>query len=242
MWKLARPEVGDIVVYKRGGSSFTGRVIGAEGRQFLVNRNNVERIPVPLEEVVGRIFLSTRSQMAEEPPKPRAPKVQKAFTPADPTISKDITLAPDKTWLVNSTQTQVVRLFEVANPGVEDCVVIYRAKIKTEGLQGRAYLEMLCGFPEFGEAFSRGLDKVISGTNDWASYQIPFFLKKGEKPDIIKLNLAVEGVGRVWIRDVELSAVPPVSPQAWAPGVSDSQSATRQLAGHLFPRWHRRPI
>ena len=55
---------------------------------------------------------------------------------------------------------------------------------------------------------------MVSGSNGWASYQIPFFLKKGEKPDLIKLNLVVEGVGRVWIKDVELSVVAPASPQA----------------------------
>jgi hypothetical protein len=29
-------------------------------------------------------------------------------------------------------------------------------------------------------------------------------LKKGERPDLIKLNLAVEGRGKVWIKEVEL--------------------------------------
>jgi hypothetical protein len=43
---------------------------------------------------------------------------------------------------------------------------------------------MLCRFPQFGEAFSRGLDKTVSGSNDWASYQIPLFQKKGEKNPI----------------------------------------------------------
>jgi len=188
------------------GKFQTGRVIAVEGSKFIIGRNGIPPFPVSLEEIVGRVFVSTRTQ-ATAAPKPAA-RVLKAFTSADATISKDVTLDADHAWMVDSAQAQVVRLFEVSNPGVDDCVVIYRAKLKTEGLKGRAYLEMLCGFPQFGEAFSRGLDRTVSGSNDWASYQIPFFLKKGEKPDLIKLNLVVEGAGRVWIKDVELSVAP----------------------------------
>jgi len=55
---------------------------------------------------------------------------------------------------------------------------------------------------------------VLVGTDDWASYEIPFFLKKkAETPDLLKLNLNVEGAGKIWIKDVQISArgthVPP---------------------------------
>jgi len=196
------------------GKFQTGRVVAIEGSKFIIGRNGVPPFPVSLEEIVGRIFLSTRTQATAAAPKPAA-RALKAFNSADATISKDVSLDADHAWMVDSAQAQVVRLFEVSNPGVDDCVVIYRAKLKTEGLKGRAYLEMLCRFPQFGEAFSRGLDNPVSGSNDWASYQIPFFLKKGEKPDLIKLNLVVEGAGRVWIKDVELSAAPMASPQSF---------------------------
>jgi hypothetical protein len=152
--------------------------------------------------------------MTQKSPPAPAERIVKTFAPSDPTIAKDVSLDADKAWMVDSKQPQVVRLFEAPNPEVENCLVIYSAKLKTENLKGRAYLEMLCRFPRFGEAFSRGLDKVVSGSNDWSSFQIPFFLKKGEKPDLIKLNLVVEGVGKVWIKDVELRAVSTPEPQA----------------------------
>jgi tetratricopeptide (TPR) repeat protein len=57
-----------------------------------------------------------------------------------------------------------------------------------------------------GEAFSRGLDQTISGSNDWVSCQIPFFLKKGERPDLVRLNVVIEGEGEVYARDIELHA------------------------------------
>jgi hypothetical protein len=37
---------------------------------------------------------------------------------------------------------------------------------------------------------------------------IYFFLKKGEKPDYIKLNLVIEGKGTAWIDDIGLFKTP----------------------------------
>jgi len=142
--------------------------------------------------------------------------VLRAFTVAEHTISKDMTAAGDA-WTINCTQAQTFPLFEVPNPGVDDCRVLYRARLKTEGLTGRAYLEMWCRLPGRGEFFSKGLDQMASGSADWASYEIPFFLKKGEKPDLIKLNLVLQSTGwlwkkpvrgRIWIKEVALLTAP----------------------------------
>jgi Protein kinase domain len=132
----------------------------------------------------------------------------KVFNPPDKPISGELTAVEDNAWAVSCTSTQTYRLFELPNPGVENCTVIYRAKLKSEGLFGRAYLEMWCQVPGLGESFSRGLGNTISGSSDWATCQTPFFLKAGEKPDLIRLNLVVEGRGKVLIKDVELMASP----------------------------------
>jgi len=138
------------------------------------------------------------------------------FTPATPTICKDV-IAEGDAWFANCTKAQTFRLFEVPNPGIEECIVLYCAKLKTEGLTGRAYLEMWCNFPGRGEFFSRGLDQIVTGFNDWASSEIPFLLQKDEKPDLIRLNLVVESTGwlwkkavagRIWIKGVELLKAP----------------------------------
>ncbi|OLE37938.1 MAG: hypothetical protein AUG00_06775 [Candidatus Rokubacteria bacterium 13_1_20CM_2_70_7] len=82
----------------------------------------------------------------------------------------------------------------------------YRARIKSANVQGRAYLEMWCRFPGRGEFFSKGIQQTVTGTTDWASSETPFLLKQGQRPDLIKLNLAVEGSGTLWIDGVELLA------------------------------------
>ena len=84
----------------------------------------------------------------------------------------------------------------------------YRAELKTEGLQGRACLEMWCRLPDRGEFFSKGYQQAVSGTVNWARYEIPFYLRRSQKSDLIKLNVVVEGQGTVWVRDVELLKTP----------------------------------
>ena len=34
------------------------------------------------------------------------------------------------------------------------------------------------------------------------------YLKNGQSPDLLKLNLVAEGSGRLWIKDIELSQTP----------------------------------
>ncbi len=158
--------------------------------------------------VLGAFLLLRAARPAPVASTP-AVRVVKAFTAADAPISGDLALTEDGAWAVTCTATQTFRLFEVPDPEVEQCILTYRARLKTEGLAGRAYLEMWCRFPGKGEFFSRGLDNVVSGSNDWATYQTPFFLKAGEKPDLIRLNLVIEGRGRVFIKDIQLQAAPP---------------------------------
>jgi hypothetical protein len=123
-------------------------------------------------------------------------------------LSKDsITVAQDH-WVVDAKKDQTMRLFEIQNPDAEQCLVTYRATMRTEGLAGRAFLEMWCRLPGRGEFFSKGLNQAITGTTDWTSCEIPFYLKKGQRPDLIKLNLVIEGRGKVSMKDVELLKTP----------------------------------
>jgi hypothetical protein len=139
---------------------------------------------------------------------PKMPEVIRRFHAADATLSGDNIEVEGKGWRVDASEEQVVHLFEIPDPDVSNCLLTYRASLKSEDLTGRAFLEMWCRLPGRGEFFSRGLNQPLKGTIDWASYEIPFRLKKGQRPDLIKLNLAVEGTGRVWIKDVELLRTP----------------------------------
>ena len=110
---------------------------------------------------------------------------------------------------VNAKQGRtVVRLFEINDISVENARLVYQARVRTQNVEGWVYLEMWCGFTGQGESYSRNLDSMMSGTNNWSTVMALFFLKKGEKPDYIKLNLVVEGKGTAWIDDVRLFKAP----------------------------------
>jgi len=101
-------------------------------------------------------------------------------------------------------ESTAVRLYETGDIDAENATLIYRAKIRTEFVNGRVFLEMWCGFPGQGEFFSRNLDTPLAGTNDWSTMETVFFLQKGENPDNVKLNLVITGPGTAWIDDVRL--------------------------------------
>lgn len=105
---------------------------------------------------------------------------------------------------INAAEPTTVRLFEVRDIDVENARLTYQARVRAKDLRGQAYLEMWCHFPGKGEFFSRGLQNPVSGTMDWITAETPFFLKKGEKPDIVKLNLVINGAGTVWIDEIRL--------------------------------------
>ena len=110
---------------------------------------------------------------------------------------------------ITATGPTVVRLFETGDIAVENARLIYQAKVRTEGVEGQVYLEMWCRFPGKGEFFSRGLQTPLTGTTNWTTEETPFFLKKGENPDNVKLNLGINGKGMAWIDDIRLLRGPP---------------------------------
>jgi uncharacterized protein (TIGR03067 family) len=128
-------------------------------------------------------------------------------------ITRDL-VEDDGAWRIATSQERVVRLYEV-QPPLEDCLVTYRARIKCANLTGKAYAEMWCRFPHGGEAFSRGLMNPLSGTKDWTTVETRFLLQKDEQPDLLKLNVHVEGAGTVWIKDIELWQAPLPAELKW---------------------------
>lgn len=183
------------------------------------------------------------------------PRVLKAFTSADPTIAKEPIMQEGDGWRAEVTEGRTIHLFEVPDPGVEECMLIYRAELKTEDFQPTPLMKqklrllvsaliilwagslfftaivkggwmnwvgaivVLIGAAAFsllpanrskggGEFFSKGFPHALTGTNDWASCETPFYLKRGQRPNLVKLDLALQGSGKVWIRNIQLLKSP----------------------------------
>jgi hypothetical protein len=105
---------------------------------------------------------------------------------------------------ITENKPATILLYETGDIDAEDTRLTYRAKVRTEGVEGKVYLEMLCQFPGKGEYFSRDLGSPLTGTNEWSTEETPFFLKQGENPDNVKLNIVIDGTGTVWIDDIHL--------------------------------------
>ncbi len=109
---------------------------------------------------------------------------------------------------ISVSKPSVIRLYETGDLNIENARIIYKAKIRTEGVQGQVFLEMWCSFPGKGEFFSRALHSPLTGTHEWTAQETPFFLKKGDNPDNVKLNIVINGAGTVWIDDIHLAKGP----------------------------------
>jgi len=128
-----------------------------------------------------------------------------------------------------------VLLFGTKLSGVEDCVLWYEATMKSEGVTGRAYLDMWMTFPDGKSYFSRGLDQVFTGTQDWRRCRIPFFLKMGESPSSAAMGVQFEGTGAVWLNDVRLmqerNGIPPAGAYPSSAAVEENQPHDTGLVG-----------
>jgi hypothetical protein len=106
---------------------------------------------------------------------------------------------------ISAAEPTTVRIAEIRPEAAEDAVLFYRARLRTENLAGKAYLEMWAGIPGRGEFFSRALHAPVSGTSDWVTQETPFLLEEGQRAETLKLNVVVDGRGTVWVDEVELA-------------------------------------
>lgn len=124
------------------------------------------------------------------------------------TLDKDISSDQRGSLRITTSSPTTVRLYETGDLSIDNARLIYQARLRTAGVEGQVYLEMWCHFPGKGEFFSRALQAPLTGTTEWTSQETPFYLKKGDDPDDIKLNLVINGKGTVWIDDLRLITGP----------------------------------
>jgi hypothetical protein len=109
---------------------------------------------------------------------------------------------------VTSDEWASKSLFDVPLDQLDQCMLTYRFRIKSENLARAVYPEMWCRIPERGQFFSRGLHCKVRGTNNWTTVEIPFYLQAGQRADLLHLNLVFEGAGTVRLKDIEVLMSP----------------------------------
>ena len=109
---------------------------------------------------------------------------------------------------ITAHEPTTVRLFEVKDIDIEDARLLYQARIRTRDVKGNVFLEMWVRLQGKGEFFTRNVHTPATGSVNWRMMEAPFFLKKGQNPDLVKLNLVIDGTGTAWIDDVKLVKAP----------------------------------
>ena len=71
---------------------------------------------------------------------------------------------------ISTVWPTTICLGEVQELDVENAKIIYGARVKSDGLEGHAFLEIWCHVGG-GQYFSRGLNSVVTGTMDWRTLQ-----------------------------------------------------------------------
>lgn len=126
------------------------------------------------------------------------------ITQSNVQIDRQISSDGNGSLRIEAAKPMTIRLFEAGDIDIDNARLIYRARLRTENVEGQVYLEMWCHFPSKGEFFSRGRANPSTGSTEWATKETAFFLKRGENPDNVKLNLVIGGKGTVWIDDIRL--------------------------------------
>lgn len=164
---------------------------------------------IPIAVVVAVVIIARRSAFGgfKLPTPAGAPRIVRALSPSDPPI------VGGARWVGNELEVTAAeagpqRLFEVSLDGIDQSMITYRFRIQTNELRSKVYPEMWCRVAGIGEAFSRGMNQKVRGTNNWMTIEIPFYLKRGEFADLVKLNLVFEGPGTVRLADIEVLATP----------------------------------
>lgn len=208
---IALIQIGRNAVIKGRGLALAGVIIG----YVVLGLSVVASIPFLLFCHTRMESLETQAQMATpvRQSTPTETTVLKSY-PLDDTdglitqsgvvIDKTVSSDSHGSLRIDATGPATIRLFETGDIDIEYARLIYQAKIRTENVQGQVYLEMWCHFPGKGEFFSKGLQAPLNGTTAWTTQEIPFFLKSGENPDNVRLNLVIDGKGTAWIDDIRL--------------------------------------
>jgi hypothetical protein len=107
-------------------------------------------------------------------------------------------------WVLSPDRNQRTPFFKVSCPGLQDCEVTFRLKVKSNFLDGWVFPEMRCEYLDGEEETVRDADQVLRRTSDWTVRELSFRVYGGEAPIFYKLNIISSGKGCIFVKDVEL--------------------------------------
>ena len=109
---------------------------------------------------------------------------------------------------IEAKEPRIVRLLEVPVQELPGREIVCAIRMKSLVLRGFAFPEIWVRVPGRDEFTARGTETAIQRSADWQDVIAVLTLPEGAQPDRIRVNLAVEGRGRVWADDVRVTVGP----------------------------------
>lgn len=164
-------------------------------------------VVTPVVLAIVLLVVLSRRRVHQPPAVVGEPRRIRAIEPVESPIASTAVWRGEELEVTAEAAT-TVHLFEVPLTGLEQCAIAWRFRISTSHLASHVYAEMWCRIAGMGEFYSRALNQKLHGDNDSVSVELPFYLKKGQQPELLKLNLVFEGPGSATLRDLEILATP----------------------------------
>lgn len=111
----------------------------------------------------------------------------------------------------NSNEPTDAMILQIPLTGAGTRVIWFTVRWKSDTMHDhRAYLEMLVTFADGKTYFSRGLaaSQVVTGTTEWKTCRIPFYLKESDRAVSVKAGVRFEGQGTVYLDSAVITEEP----------------------------------
>ena len=132
-----------------------------------------------------------------------APRLHTSFQATDRPLEPDCAPAESRGWQIRARGRESIQLYAVEQPHIEDCLITFRAELKTAQLAGRASLELAGQFRGEGSFSKRGYH-AYQGDHDWHLCEVSYRLRPGQRLDQLDLNLFSTGPGTVCVRKAKV--------------------------------------
>ena len=93
-------------------------------------------------------------------PRPAGPpRTIRKFDVGEPTLTRDQISVVQDSWLIDARGEGVIRLFEIQNPQLEQSLLTYRARMKSDGVSGALIWKCGAAFRVTASSFRKGFTR-----------------------------------------------------------------------------------
>ena len=142
------------------------------------------------------------------PPTPSGPPhLLRAFRAQDLPLDPSISAHRPGEWRIDSKAAAIFPVHEIAPPPLGSSLLAFRAELRSSGRPPLAWLELSCRFDsDEPPLLARGPQRSLPRKRVWEFHEVTLHLPGHLRPDLIRLNIATGGPGRIWFRNLKLLA------------------------------------